>query len=105
MEYINFEAEDKNAIDNEKLVFSDHGGENFIDDSSQEDNQFPSFYRFVNQTRDPAEAVNNDDESHLDRRDLQPKMFYCVNREHVEFEEFDDYQKCAEKFLKSLCSF
>ena len=32
-------------------------------------------------------------------------MFYCINRENVEFDEFDNYQKCAEKFLKSLCLF
>ena len=55
----------------------------------------------MNQTRDPAEAVNCDDGSHLDRRDLQPEMFYCVYREHVEFDESDDYQKCAEKFKKA----
>lgn len=59
----------------------------------------------MNQTHDPAEAVNDDDGLRLDRRDLQPEMFYCINREHVEFDEFDGNQKCAEKFKKSLCSF
>ena len=105
MEYVNFDAKDENASDNEELVFSDNEGENFIDDSNQEGNQSPSFCRFMNQTRDPAEAVNDDDVSHLDRRDLQPDMFYCINRKHVEFDEFDNYQNCAEKFIKSLCSF
>ena len=57
MEYINFEAEDENASDNEELAFSDNEGEDFIDDSNQEGNQYPSFYRFMNQARDPAEAV------------------------------------------------
>ena len=102
MEYKHFEADDENASDYEELVFSDCEGEKFIDDSNHEHNQSPSFYRLVNQTRDPAEAVNCDDGSHLDRRDLQPEMFYCVYREHVEFDESDDYQKCAEKFKKSL---
>ena len=78
IEYINFEAEDENASDNEGLVFSDHEDENFIDDSNQNDNQPPSFYRFVNQTRDPVETVNDDDGSKLDKRDLHPEMFYCV---------------------------
>ena len=44
MEYINFEAKDVNASHNEELVFPDHEGENFINDSSQEGNQSPSFY-------------------------------------------------------------
>ena len=86
MESIKFELEDENASDNEELAFSDNEGENFIDNSYQEDNQSPSFYRFMNQTRDTAEAVNDHDGSHLDRHDLKPEMFYCIrenNREHV----------------------
>lgn len=59
----------------------------------------------MNQTHDPAEAVNDDDGLRLDRRDLQPEMFYCINREHVEFDEFDGNQKCAEKFKKACVHF
>ena len=59
----------------------------------------------MNQTRDPAEAANDNDGSHIDRCELQSEMFYCINREHVEFDEFDDYQQCTEKFKKNLCSF
>ena len=51
MEYINFETEDETASDNEELAFSDNEGENFIDDSNQEGNQSPSFYRFINQSK------------------------------------------------------
>ena len=57
MEYINFQAEDENASDNEELAFSDNEGEDFIDYSNQEGIQYPSFYRFMNQARDSAEAV------------------------------------------------
>lgn len=64
MEYINFEAKDVNASHNEELVFPDHEGENFINDISQEGNQSPSFYRFVNQACDLPEAVNDDDQPH-----------------------------------------
>ena len=48
----------------------------------------PSFYRFINQTRDPLEMLNdrrddendrNNDESKIDTRDLQPEMFYHIN--------------------------
>ena len=68
MDYINFEAEveGENISTDEKLTFSDNEN-NFIDDSNEECNKPPSFYRFVNQTRDPVEAVNNDDSSQLDR--------------------------------------
>lgn len=45
--------------------------DNFIDDSTE--NQ-P--YRFVNQTHDSAEALDDDDGSHLDRRDLHSEMFF-----------------------------
>ena len=55
MDYINFEAkvEGENVSTNEELTFS--GSENnFIDDSNEECNQPPSFYRFVNQTLNPV---------------------------------------------------
>ena len=105
MGYINFEVEveDGNVSSDEELTFSDNEN-NFIDDSNEECNQPPSFYRFFNQTRDPVEAVNDDDGSQFDRRDLQPEMFFSIDTEHVEFEEFDDTKKCAEKILKSLLS-
>ena len=59
MEYKNFEAE----AFNEKELNSDNENDNdrsFINDNEQED-QPASFYRFVNQTQDPAEAVNDED--------------------------------------------
>lgn len=104
MEHIKFEAEHENANDKEELVFSDHEDENFIDYSNQEDNQLPSFYRFLNQRRDPIEAVN-DDGSKLDKQDLQLEMFYCIKREHLESDEFDDSKKYAEKFKKACACF
>ena len=105
MGYINFEVEveDGNVSSDEELTFSDNEN-NFIDDSNEECSQPPSFYRFVNQTSDPVEAVNDDDGSQFDRRYLQTEMFFSIDTEHVEFEEFDDAKKCAEKFLKSLLS-
>ena len=102
MEYINFEAE---VDDEEELVFSDQKNENFIDDSNCNNIQSLSFYRFFNQSRDPAKAVEDDDGSRLDRRDLQPEMFHTIKREQVEFDDFDDNQECANRFKKSLFSF
>ena len=103
--YLNFEAEAFN--EEEELNFSDNENDDdrsFINHNEQED-QPASFYRFVNQTRDPAEAVNADDGSHLDTRDLQPEMFIIDIRDEVEFDEFKEVSKCSELSLKSLLSF
>ena len=109
MEYIDFEAsvsdEDANlnfSGDEEK----DNDNRPFIDDSKEVDGQEPSFYwKFFNQTRDSAEAVFDDDRSHLDARDLQPEMFSVEERKDVEFDESEGSGKCAEQFKKSLLSF
>ena len=54
--------------------------DSFIDNSVQEKVTSPSFYRFVNQTQDPLEALSDssDDKSILDFADLQPEMFYQI---------------------------
>ena len=73
MDYIDFEAIVENTNDSdEEIVFSKNLNDNtFIDDTNQkEEEDSPSFYRFVNQTRDPGEALNDDDKSKLDVRDL-----------------------------------
>ena len=66
MEYINFEADVENETASSDEEFSLLAEEDsFIDDSAK--NESPTFYRFVNQTRDLAEALNDDDGFHLDR--------------------------------------
>ena len=98
-ETITFIAIDINISDeNTNLNFSsddekDDDNRSFIDGSSKVGDQEPSFYRkFFNQTRDPAEAVLDDDGSHLDTRDLQHKIFSLEERNDVEIEESS---KCA----------
>ena len=103
MDYINF-VEDRNISSDEELTFSDNQN-NFIDDSNEECNQPRSFYRFVNQAHVSVEAVNDSNGSQRDRRDLQPEMFFSIDKEHVEFDEFDDVKKCAEKFKKACFLF
>ena len=104
MEQINFEVDAENVTQNSDEEFSLSAGEdNFIDGSAKEDS--PSFYRFPDQTHDLAEALDDDDRSHLDTRDLQPEMFLTVGREYDEFDDFDEAGKCAEKFLKSMVRF
>ena len=72
MDYTNFKAEDFN--EESELNFSSNENEDdrsFINDN-EEETQPPNFFRFFNQTRDPAEAVNDNNRSHLDTKDLQP---------------------------------
>ena len=67
MEYIDFEPNISDENANSNFVFR-----SFIDDSSEIGGQEPSFYRkFFNQTRDPAEAVFDDDGLHLNTRDFK----------------------------------
>lgn len=67
IDHIDFEARADNDSD-EELVFS----KNLNDDSIQKGRRrrFAKFYRFVNQTRDVSEALNDDDKSKLDVCDL-----------------------------------
>ena len=44
----------------------------------------PRFYRFVNQTRDPIEALHDNDGSHFHRQDLHPEIFFVMSRENVD---------------------
>ena len=103
MEYIDFEAEVSNEY--EILSFSsDENDERSFTDDGEVKNQEPNFYRkCFNQTRDPAEAVYDDDKSHLHIRDLQPKMLFIEDRGSVEFDEFEESGKGAEQFKKAYC--
>ena len=104
MEYINFEADEENQNLSSDDEFSlSPPNDNFIDDCAEYDPS--SFYRFVNQTRDPTEVLDDNDQSHPDRQDLQPEMFLAENREHVEFDDVSKAIKCANKFKKNLLNF
>lgn len=97
MESIHFEADNlsSNLEDDDEQILSPKN-DNFIDDSVQEGSESPSFYRFVNQTRDLDEALNDNDQ-----RDLQPEMSLAESRENVTFDEFDDASNLSDKFKKN----
>lgn len=63
MEFIHFDADDlsSNLEDDDEQILSPKN-DNFIDDSVQEGSESPSFYRFVNQTRNLDEALNDNDQ-------------------------------------------
>ena len=92
---INFNVEALN--EKEELNFSDHKNDDdrSFSDGNEKEDQPASFYRFFNQTQDPAEAVNDDAGSHLDTRDLQPEMSITDNRDEVEFDWFKEVSKCS----------
>ena len=101
MEFINFAAVDSDQESRknfeEKNTFSEN--DNFIDDKSiEKDTTQPSFYRLVNHTCDPQEALNCNDQSHVDHRDLQPEMYIYEPRQHVEFHDFET----AINYLRNL---
>ena len=76
MEFIQFDADDldqkQHKTDEEEIDLLAENDYFFDDESVQEESEEPSFYRFVNQTRELNKALNCDDGSRLDRRDLQP---------------------------------
>ena len=79
MEYIAFEAKVSDVNNDEELIFPKKlTDDSLIDNSVHERGTSPSFCRFVNQTRDPLEALNDssEDKSNIDSCDLQLKMFY-----------------------------
>lgn len=86
-----------------KIFFSEN--DDFIDDKYIEgDTTQSNFCRFINQTRDPQEALNCDDQFHVHDH-LHPEMYICKPRQNVEFNKFDDSVKLLEKPKKTLRSF
>ena len=117
-EFILDEAED----DSFDLQFSDLEEEladddisTFIDDS-QQNKESISFYRergtqylndytkFNNQTRKPIEAVFSDIESYFGE-DAQPELFAPEDRQSVESDKFQGFEKHAENLKKILINF
>ena len=75
-EYIDFEAIEEFSDQEEKEEQKEEDNNLFIDDGEVDNTGGPTFYRkFINQARDPAEAVFDDGGSHLNTRDLQPEIY------------------------------
>ena len=118
MDFIQSEAIDESQ-QNEPQNFSDDDEktndemDDFIDDSKQP-MEVESFYRkldpgnidnyikFPNQTRGPRVAVYEVDEMFFGTKDTQPELLAPKNRENVEFDKFEGYEKSAKKFMNAL---
>ena len=120
MDFIQFEAIDESQ-QNGTLNFSDDDekteqDENFIDHSEQPMEDV-SFYRkldpenidhynkFPNQTRDPRVALYEDYEMFFGTEDTQPELCAPENRECVEFDKFEGFEKSVKKFKDTLQNF
>ena len=64
MEFIHFETDDSslNLEDDDELIFSPQNVNLIDDDSVQEEDESPSICRFVNQTRNLDEALDDDNQ-------------------------------------------
>ena len=97
MEFISAEAEEDGP-----LVFSDDEEDekttdelvDFIDDSTQ-----PQFH---GQTRDPIEAIYENNDPFYSHGDQQPELYAPEDRKHVSFDKFKDFDRSMEKFKNTL---
>ena len=121
MDFIQFEAIDESQQN--EINFSDNDddekteqNENFIDDSEQpmEDESFSrtfdpenidQYNKFSNQTRSPKDAVYEDDGMFFGTEDTQPELFAPEDRERVEFDKFEGFEKSVKKFKDTLQNF
>ena len=100
---------DKSAYENIYYI-------NFIDHSEQpmedvsfyrklDPENFDHYNKFLNQTRDPRVALYEDYEMLFGTEDTQPELYAPENRECVEFDKFEGFEKSAEKFKDTLQNF
>ena len=113
MDFIQFEAIDKSKQnetnfsdnDDDETTQQDKG---FIDDTEQpmEDVSFyktfdpengDQYNKFPNQTRNPKDAVYEDDEMFFGTEDTQPELFAPENREHVDLISLKDLKNLSKK--------
>ena len=69
------------------------------DVNSQQGSSVNFYRRFHNQTRKVFEALNDriEDNCKLDRRNLQPEIYWEIDKSFVQFDEFDGWQGAATK--------
>ena len=124
IDLIQFEAIDESQ-QNEPLSFSNdeydepEQDDNFIDDSEQpvEDISFYKqldpeninhYNKFPNQSKNPIDAVYEDDEMFFGDEDTQPELFAPEDRESVEFDKFVGFENLSKnskiqlKILKTV---
>ena len=61
--------------------------------------------KFLNKTRNPRDAVCEDDELVFGTKDIEPVLFPPENRECVEFDNFEGFEKRVKKFKDTIQNF
>ena len=120
MDFIEFKANEEN---NQPLDFSDNEDENipnkmdnFIDDTDQQvegvsfyrqldPENFEDYPKLPNSAKNPKVAVYEDKEPYFGEEDIQPKLYDPEDRNFVDFDEFDGFEKSVKKFKCALENF
>ena len=112
------------ATEDGYLFFSDDEEEekitdeldDFIDNRPQPDENI-SFYRqldpeninnypkFNSTTRNPVDAIYEDDVPFYGHEDRQPELYFPEDRESISFDKFEGFEKHIVKFKKTLKNF
>ena len=109
MDFIETEAVESNT--EQPLVFSDEEEEKITDeldndfiDKSEQPEYDVSFYRQLdplnidhypkvpNQTRNPLDAIFEDDTSYYGKKDIQPELYAIEDKDFVSFHKFADFE-------------
>ena len=101
MRFVDFEANIVDDTGKLELDYEEDAHKNFLDDSQQQQGTSLNFYRkFNNQSRKISDTLKErrDGIRKLDTRDLQPEMYWEINSDHVQFDEFKGHGKATEKF-------
>ena len=103
---INFQAEIDDSSGHLALLFVENNEvKKFIDDSQKKPGTSLNFdRRFHNQSCEICDALNdkNDNNCKLNTRNLQLETYCKIDRNFLEFQKFDSYEKNVEKLKKSL---
>ena len=118
MEFVLAEAEE-----DEPFVFSDDEEDekitdeldNFIDDSTQlqedvsfyrqlDPNDIENYPKFYGQTRNPIEAIYEDDQPFYGHEDQQSELYAPEDRKDVSFDKFKGFERSIKTFKKTLKS-
>ena len=113
MEFIEDMAIDDNETLSEASLEFDNEKEeidNLTDNTPQPDENDVNFYReinnrFLNQSKNPQNAIFEQDDRLCEIGDSQPKLYDPVSRSLVVFDRFEDSKKQVDRFKKTLKNF
>ena len=121
MDFIQFEAIDESQQNEINFSGDDDDekseqDENSIEDSEQlmedvrlyralDPENIDHYNKFPYHTRNPKAAVYEDDKMFFGTEVTQPKLFAPEDREYVEFDKFDGFEKSVQNFKDTLQNF